>query len=49
MAKETPDLPSDDRWNMWLGKEELLKWQPQGDVAKPYPPAPKGAPAGDRA
>jgi hypothetical protein len=25
---------------MWLGKEELLQWKPQADVAKPYPPAP---------
>jgi hypothetical protein len=24
---------------MWLGKEELLTWKPQRDVAKPYPPA----------
>jgi len=22
---------------MWLGKEELLNWQPHADVAKPYP------------
>jgi NADH-quinone oxidoreductase subunit I len=29
---------------MWLGKEELLSWQPARDVAKPYPPAPKDAP-----
>jgi NADH-quinone oxidoreductase subunit I len=39
MAKEVPDFPSPDRMNMWLGKEELLTWQPQCDVAKPYPPA----------
>jgi NADH-quinone oxidoreductase subunit I len=39
MAKEVPDLPSADRLDMWLGKEELLTWQPQRDVAKPYPPA----------
>jgi NADH-quinone oxidoreductase subunit I len=48
MAKETPDLPSGDRWTMWLGREELLGWQPQSDVAKPYPPAPPRQPAGDR-
>ena len=24
---------------MWLGLEEMLTWQPQRDVAKPYPPA----------
>lgn len=47
MAKEVPDLPAADRWTMWLGREELLSWQPQSDVAKPYPPAPK-APQGDR-
>jgi NADH-quinone oxidoreductase subunit I len=47
MAKEVPDLPAADRWTMWLGREELLAWQPQSDVAKPYPPAPK-APQGDR-
>ena len=43
-----PDWPT-DRWQMWLGKEELLAWKPQSDVAKPYPPAPaaadKGGPA----
>jgi NADH-quinone oxidoreductase subunit I len=37
MAKEVPDLPGFDRDRMWLGKEELLGWQPQSDVAKPYP------------
>ena len=39
MAKEVPNLPSGDRTRMWLGKEELLQWQPQRDVAKPYPAA----------
>ena len=39
MAKEVPDFPSPDRTDMWLGKEELLTWNPQRDVAKPYPPA----------
>jgi NADH-quinone oxidoreductase subunit I len=39
MAKEIPNLPSRDRTRMWLGKEELLGWQPQRDAAKPYPPA----------
>jgi hypothetical protein len=24
---------------MWLGKEELLTWRPQSDVAKHYPAA----------
>ncbi len=49
MVKEVPDLPATDRSQMWLGKEELLTWKPQSDVAKPYPPAPdasgKGGPA----
>ena len=39
MAKETPGLPSADRHDMWLGLEELLSWNPQRDVAKPYPAA----------
>ena len=39
MARETPDLPTGDRHRMWLGLEEMLTWQPQRDVAKPYPPA----------
>ena len=48
MAKEVPDLPAADRWTMWLGREELLAWQPQSDVAKPYPPAPPRVPDGER-
>ena len=40
MAKETPGLPSDDRRQMWLTMDEMLSWQPQRDVAKPYPAAP---------
>jgi NADH-quinone oxidoreductase subunit I len=43
MVPEVPNLPSRDRLNMWLGKEELLTWKPQSDVAKRYPPA--GQPA----
>ena len=43
MAKETPGLPSADRHDMWLGLEELLTWNPQRDVAKPYPPGPVAA------
>ena len=39
MAKETPGLTSADRHDMWLGLEELLSWNPQRDVAKPYPGA----------
>ena len=35
MLKEVPDLPSMDRRTMWLGKEELLSWNPQKDPAKP--------------
>ena len=44
MVKETPDLPGFDRDRMWLGKEELLNWQPHADVAKPYPVRPAGEP-----
>jgi NADH-quinone oxidoreductase subunit I len=44
MAKEVPSLSSTgDRHDMWLGLEELLAWNPQRDVAKPYPPAPASA------
>ena len=46
MARETPDLPTGDRHRMWLGLEEMLTWQPQRDVAKPYPPAGDKATAG---
>ena len=37
MVKEVPNLPTFDRRDMWLGLEELLTWNPQSDVAKPYP------------
>ena len=40
MVKEVPGLPSGDRHDMWLRREELLGWKPQRDVAKPYPPKP---------
>ena len=46
MAKEVPSLPSGDRHDMWLGLEELLTWNPQRDVAKPYPPAAAAASPG---
>jgi NADH-quinone oxidoreductase subunit I len=39
MAPQTPGLPSFGRDRMWLGREELLGWNPQRDVAKPYPSA----------
>jgi NADH-quinone oxidoreductase subunit I len=39
MAKETPGLPSDSRDQMWLTLDEMLTWNPQSDVAKPYPAA----------
>jgi NADH-quinone oxidoreductase subunit I len=39
MAKETPGLCSSDRRQMWLTMDEMLGWQPQNDVAKPYPAA----------
>lgn len=38
MAKEVPDLPTLDRRHMRLTLQEMLQWQPQQDVAKPYPP-----------
>ena len=47
MVRQTPGLPSDDRRQMWLTMDEMLHWQPQSDVAKPYPPAPKPNPGGD--
>jgi len=40
MQADVPDLVSDDRYNMWLTMDEMLTWQPQQDVAKPYPPKP---------
>jgi NADH-quinone oxidoreductase subunit I len=39
MDKDTPDLTSRDRTTMWIGKEEMLSWKPQSDVAKRYPKA----------
>jgi NADH-quinone oxidoreductase subunit I len=39
MAKEVPGLPNVVREDMWLKKEELLTWNPQRDVATPYPVA----------
>ena len=44
MAKETPGLPSDARRQMWLTLEEMMSWNPQSDVAKPYPPKGAGKP-----
>jgi len=46
MAPEVPGLPGADRTRMWLGRDEMLAWQPQRDVAKPYPPRPAAPPAG---
>jgi NADH-quinone oxidoreductase subunit I len=37
MVKEVPGFPGPDRRAMWLGKEELMTWQPHADAAKPYP------------
>jgi len=48
MVKETPDFPGFDRDKMWIGKEELLNWQPAQDVAKPYPVAGGTPPGGAR-
>jgi NADH-quinone oxidoreductase subunit I len=39
MARQTPALCSDNRHAMWLTMDEMLDWQPQSDVAKPYPAA----------
>ena len=39
MVKETPGLPRLDRGQMWIAMDELLTWNPQRDVAKPYPAA----------
>ena len=44
MVKETPGFPGFDRDQMWIGKEELLNWQPHADVAKPYPVRPAAEP-----
>ena len=42
MVPTVPGLPVPDRHpGMWLGKEELLNWQPARDPAKPYPPKAK--------
>jgi NADH-quinone oxidoreductase subunit I len=40
MAPEVPDLPSQQRRQMWLTLDEMLHWQPQRDAAKHYPDAP---------
>jgi NADH-quinone oxidoreductase subunit I len=37
MVKEIPNLPTYDREQLWLSLPELLNWNPQRDVAKPYP------------
>jgi NADH-quinone oxidoreductase subunit I len=34
MVKEVPELPSLVRETMWLGKDELLNWNPRRDPAK---------------
>jgi NADH-quinone oxidoreductase subunit I len=34
MLKEVPNLPSLDRTQMWLGKDELLSWNARTDPAK---------------
>jgi hypothetical protein len=36
-VKEVPNLPTYDRQHLWLSLPELLNWNPQRDVAKPYP------------
>ncbi len=47
MVKQVPNLPGANRQAMWLGKEELLNWQPAANAAKPYaarPPREGGQP-----
>ena len=34
MLEDVPNLPALDRDHMWLGKEELLQWNPHNDGAK---------------
>ena len=46
MAPAVPGFPGAQRTSMWIGKEELMSWNPQADAAKPYPPA--DPPAGGR-
>lgn len=49
MVPLVPGLPVPDRSRgMWLGKEELLNWQPARDPAKPYPPKPVAGNGGSR-
>jgi NADH-quinone oxidoreductase subunit I len=45
MVKDVPGFPGPNRHTMWLGKEELMTWQPHADPAKPYP-ATAAAPQG---
>jgi NADH-quinone oxidoreductase subunit I len=42
MVPDVPDLTTDDRDRLWLSLDELLHWNPQRDVAKPYPPRDAG-------
>ena len=35
---EVPNFPAPTATHMWLSLPELLTWNPQSDVAKPYPP-----------
>jgi NADH-quinone oxidoreductase subunit I len=50
MVPEVPGLTVTDRSDgMWLGKRELLDWQPARDPAKPYPPRPDTAAGEDAA
>jgi NADH-quinone oxidoreductase subunit I len=46
MVKDVPDFPGPDRHAMWIGKEELLTWQPARDAAKPYPARPRATAGG---
>ena len=46
MAREVPNLPKARQASLWITKDELLTWNPQRDVAKPYPA--KGVPGQTR-
>jgi NADH-quinone oxidoreductase subunit I len=41
MAPEVPNLPKTSHASLWITRDELLNWQPQRDVAKPYPARPE--------
>jgi len=36
MPQDVPDLPAEDRSQMWVSRDHLLTWSPRSDAAKPY-------------